>query len=47
MNAPHAHKAAAPAPPGFSLLRLSAAARLGGAGLGIAGLWAIVLWALA
>jgi hypothetical protein len=32
---------------GFSLLRLSALARLGGALAVIAGLWATVLWALA
>jgi hypothetical protein len=31
----------------FSLLRLSALARLGGACIVIAGLWAVVLWALA
>jgi hypothetical protein len=33
--------------PAFSLLRLSALARLGGACIVIAGLWALVLWALA
>jgi hypothetical protein len=33
--------------PAFSLLRLSALARLGGACIVIAGLWAVVLWALA
>jgi hypothetical protein len=38
------HAATAPA---FSLLRLSAFARCGGALLVIGGLWALVLWALA
>jgi hypothetical protein len=33
--------------PAFSLLRLSAPARLGGALIVIAGLWAVVVWALA
>jgi hypothetical protein len=33
--------------PAFSLLRLSAVARLGGACIVILGLWAVVLWALA
>jgi hypothetical protein len=33
--------------PAFSLLRLSAPARCGGATVVIAGLWAIVFWALA
>jgi hypothetical protein len=32
---------------GFSLLRLSALARCGGARVVIAGLWAMVFWALA
>jgi hypothetical protein len=35
------------AAPAFSLLRLSALARCGGAMVVIAGLWAIVFWALA
>jgi hypothetical protein len=33
--------------PAFSLLRLSAGARCGGAMAVIAGLWAMVFWALA
>jgi hypothetical protein len=33
--------------PAFSLLRLSAGARCGGAMVVIAGLWAMVFWALA
>jgi hypothetical protein len=33
--------------PGFSLLRLSALARCGGALIVIAALWAVVFWALA
>ena len=33
--------------PAFSLLRLSALARCGGALVVIAGLWAMVFWALA
>jgi hypothetical protein len=33
--------------PAFSLLRLSALARCGGALVVIAGLWALVFWALA
>jgi hypothetical protein len=35
------------ATPAFSLLRLSAHARCGGAMVVIAGLWAMVFWALA
>jgi hypothetical protein len=35
------------AAPAFSLLRLSALARCGGAMVMIAGLWAMVFWALA
>ncbi|MCI0601015.1 MAG: hypothetical protein L0Y50_02390 [Beijerinckiaceae bacterium] len=41
------HLAAGPASPGFSLLRLSVPARLGGALIVLAGLWAFVFWALA
>jgi hypothetical protein len=42
----HPHRHAVAAEPGFSLLRLSAAERLAGAGL-IAGLlWLLVWWAL-
>jgi hypothetical protein len=40
-------KAGASAAPTFSLLRLSAFARCGGALIVIAGLWAVVCWALA
>jgi hypothetical protein len=32
--------------PGFSLLRLSALSRVGGAAALVAGLWALVYWAL-
>jgi hypothetical protein len=32
--------------PGFSLLRLSAISRVGGAAALVAGLWALVYWAL-
>ena len=39
--------AGAAAAPAFSLLRLSALARCGGALIVIAGLWAVVFWALA
>ncbi len=45
----HSHGKATPrlsAAPGFSLLRLSAFARLGGALALVAGLWALVYWAL-
>jgi hypothetical protein len=35
-----------PSPQGFSLLRLSAFARLGLASIAIAGLWGVVFWAL-
>ena len=44
MSVAHEHPAGI-APP-FSLLRLSALARCGGAMIVIAGLWAIVFWAL-
>ena len=40
-------KAGFVAAPAFSLLRLSALARCGGALVVIAGLWAVVFWALA
>lgn len=40
-------KAGTSAAPAFSLLRLSALARCGGALVVIAGLWAVVGWALA
>jgi hypothetical protein len=43
-HAPHAHP---PAPPGFSLLRLSAQSRLLGALILIACIWAGVFWAIA
>jgi len=33
-------------PQGFSLLRLSALARLGLASIAIAGLWGVVFWAM-
>ena len=46
LSQPHVHRHAASLEPGFSLLRLSAAERLAGAGL-IAGLlWLLVWWAL-
>jgi hypothetical protein len=43
MSVAREHPATAPA---FSLLRLSALARCGGAMVVIAGLWAMVFWAL-
>lgn len=43
-HAPHAHP---PTPPGFSLLRLSAAQRLAGALALIAVIWTGVFWAIA
>jgi hypothetical protein len=46
MSLGHDHLPAT-AVPRFSLLRLSAAARVGGALVVIAWLWAIVFWALA
>jgi hypothetical protein len=46
MNLGHDRQAPAAAP-SFSLLRLSALARLGGALVVIAALWATVFWALA
>ena len=47
MSVAHEHKVGSAAEPAFSLLRLSALARCGGAMVVIAGLWAMVLWALA
>ncbi|MFZ0496243.1 MAG: hypothetical protein WBG11_09795 [Methylocella sp.] len=47
MSVARDHPAGVATAPAFSLLRLSALARCGGAMLVIAGLWAMVLWALA
>jgi hypothetical protein len=47
MNLGDKHRAGTIAAPSFSLLRLSALARLGGALVVIAALWATVFWALA
>ena len=45
---PHTHETAPASTwqPGFSLLRLSAGARLMGAGVLVAAIWAGVLWAI-
>jgi hypothetical protein len=45
VHAGHVHAAPETAA-GFSLLRLSALERLGGAAVLLAGLWALVFWAL-
>ncbi|WP_156898217.1 hypothetical protein [Methylocapsa acidiphila] len=42
----HESRPAAPELAGFSLFRLSASARFGGAAVLITGLWAAVYWAL-
>ncbi|MGC2224450.1 MAG: hypothetical protein WA624_19930 [Methylocella sp.] len=47
MSVVREHRVRIAAAPAFSLLRLSALARCGGAMIVIAGLWAMVLWALA
>lgn len=47
MNGAHQHHPAVAVVPGFSLLRVSALARCGGAAVVIACLWTVVLWALA
>jgi len=47
MRVAREHPAGIAAAPAFSLLRLSALARCGGAMVVIAGLWAMVFWALA
>ena len=47
MSIAREHQVGTAAAPAFSLLRLSALARCGGAMVVIAGLWAIVFWALA
>jgi hypothetical protein len=46
MSVAHEHRRGIAAAPAFSLLRVSALARCGGAMLVIAGLWAMVYWAL-
>jgi hypothetical protein len=46
MDGGHQHQAGTSRDPGFSLLRLSAAQRCGGALIIIACLWAAVWWAL-
>jgi hypothetical protein len=46
VDAARAETAADLSPQGFSLLRLSAFARLGLASMAIAGLWGVVFWAL-
>lgn len=47
MSVAREHPAGITNAPAFSLLRLSALARCGGAMVVIAGLWAMVFWALA
>jgi hypothetical protein len=47
MNFVHKRDSIMPDSPAFSLLRLSALARLGGALIVAGGLWAVVWWALA
>jgi len=47
MSVAREHPVEIAATPAFSLLRLSALARCGGAMVVIAGLWAMVFWALA
>jgi hypothetical protein len=47
MSVAHGRPVGIAAAPAFSLLRLSALARCGGAIVVIAGLWAMVFWALA
>jgi len=47
MSVAREHPVGIATPPAFSLLRLSALARCGGALVVIGGLWAIVFWALA
>jgi hypothetical protein len=47
MNVAREHPGGIGTAPAFSLLRLSALARCGGAMVVIAGLWAMVFWALA
>ena len=47
MSVVRENRAEIAAAPTFSLLRLSALARCGGALVVIAGLWAMVFWALA
>ena len=47
MSVAHEHPVGIATSPAFSLLRLSALARCGGAMVVIAGLWAMVFWALA
>jgi hypothetical protein len=46
MDSARAETVADPLPQGFSLLRLSASARLGLASIAITGLWGVVFWAL-
>jgi hypothetical protein len=47
MSVAREHPLGIAATPAFSLLRLSALARCGGAMVVVAGLWAMVAWALA
>jgi hypothetical protein len=47
MSVAREHRVGITIAPAFSLLRLSALARCGGAMVVIAGLWAMVFWALA
>jgi hypothetical protein len=47
MSVAREHRVGIATAPAYSLLRLSAFARCGGAMVLIAGLWALVIWALA